>query len=356
MRLIVCFFLMVSTASQAQLTQVQQKAFNNFIDYANQSADEVTAVVKSIQQYYPTLYQQRAMVQPRYTCPVQQNDYYLNLAIQESKALPVATSTILLEKLKTVREAAEKIDATCKALDTYHKLQDYKQDNFEKAYLLIGEIEVLVKRYQQNQQALNQTIEKLFYAAAAYSESHVYYKTDMLMRKHIAQEKLLLDAWTFNIKEEVHTGWPVDKLKNSIAESAIQADVFAAYNPVLKYPTSSMYTSFKTSLSDMLRTKRAGLDGNNFEAQKTDKHSNDAYMNLINYYNGALVSNYNTFIQFARGDGYQGLKAIKYVPAFEVRTQPVSVMVSVSPFIDIQHTPIHGQPKRQLFQKMLSKP
>jgi Mg-chelatase subunit ChlD len=61
---------------------------------------------------------------------------------------------------------------------------------------------------------------------------------------------------------------------------------------------------------------------------------------LINYFNGALVSDYNTFIDFAQGDNYYGLKSIQYVSLFEIRAQEKVVEVSVKPFTDIPHTTI----------------
>ena len=52
------------------------------------------------------------------------------------------------------------------------------------------------------------------------------------------------------------------------------------------------------------------------------------------------MSDHNTFIQFAEGDGYHGLKSIKFVPLFEIRTSEKTVDVSVKPFKDIPRTPV----------------
>jgi Mg-chelatase subunit ChlD len=95
-----------------------------------------------------------------------------------------------------------------------------------------------------------------------------------------------------------------------------------------------------------LEVKRSGLDGYNFEAKKSDKHSNDVYLSLINYYNGTLVSDYNTFVEFSARDGYYGLKIMNYIPLFEIRTQIKTVSVEVKPFDDIVHTSLNIQPQK----------
>lgn len=335
--------LLLSTSGFAQvITSAQQKALNSYVDYASQSADEVTAVVKSIIAYYPTIHQKSARESPRYTCPVQLEDYYLNNAVSQSKALSATLSTPLNTRLKDLRGAAEKIDAKCKALDTYHKLEDYKQDNFAKAETLISELQILVGDYKKKQNALQIELEAAYKKLTSSVPENAYHKADGMMRAEVAREKSFLDTWSFNLKEDVHTGWPVDKLEQSILDTDAQLTALQKFKPVLKYPASSMWTSFQGSLGSMLSSKRSGLDEYNFEAKKSDKHSNDVYLGLINYFNGTLVSDQNTFIQFAQGDGYYGLKTIKYFPLFEIRTQPKVIEVIVKPFKDIPRSPITG--------------
>ena len=89
--LLLLFF--VSTSSLAQMiTSAQQKALNSFVDYANQSADETAAVVQSIIDYYPRIHQKSSWGAPRYTCPVQLDDYYYNTALAQTKGMSAAMS------------------------------------------------------------------------------------------------------------------------------------------------------------------------------------------------------------------------------------------------------------------------
>lgn len=345
MRLFILLFLVhVSTLSVGQITTVQQKALNSCVEYANQSAEEVTAVVKSIITYYPTIHQKRSFGAPRYTCPVQLEDYYWNNAINQIKGLSPVISTALNTRLRELRDASEKIDAKCKALDTYHKLEDYKQDDFAKAQALINELQILVSDYRKKQSILLTELESSYKKLTTGAAQNAYHKADEMMRAQVAKEKTFLDSWTFNINEDVHTGWSVEKLEQSILDTDAQLNALQRFKPVLQYPASSMWTSFQSSLSSVLSTKRSGLDEYNFEAKKSDKHSNDVYLGLINYVNGTLVSDYNAFIQYADQNNYHGLKLINYVPAFEIKTQAKSVEVDVKKFKDISHTPLSVAP------------
>ncbi len=138
----------------------------------------------------------------------------------------------------------------------------------------------------------------------------------------------------------MHTGWLVDTLIQNILDSDTRLTALHQLDLKLQYPTSSKWTSFQASLYSILDLKRNGLDAYNFEAKKSDKHSNDVYLGLINYFNGALIADQNMFTKFAEQQGYYALKIIDYLPVFEVRTRQEAVTVFVDPFVDIPRRPI----------------
>ncbi len=342
--IILLFLLQLSFESVSQISAAQQKALNSYVEYANHSAEEVTSVVKSIIDYYPAIHRKNSWGPPRYSCPVQLEDYYLNAAIGQTKIFSPPVSTSLTNKLKELRAAAEKIDGVCKTIDTYHKLEDFKSDNFAKAETLVSELQILLADYRKRQNALQIELESVYKKINSSAIQNAYHKSDVLMRDQVARERSLLDTWTFNLKEEVHTGWPTEKLEESILQTDAELKNLQKFKPVLQYPASSMWMSFQSSLASVLGTKRAGLDEYNFEAKKSDKHSNDVYLGLINYFNGTLVSDYNTFLQYAEQNNYHGLKLILYVPAFEIRTMVEKPEIAVKKFRDITRTPVAVQP------------
>jgi Ca-activated chloride channel homolog len=349
----VIFLLLVhiSFVSTSQVTPAQQKALNSYVDYANQSSEEVAAIVKSIIAYYPSIHRKSSWGAPRYVCPVQLDDYYYNNAVSLGKSLSATVSTPLVAKLTALRAASEKIDVACKALDTYHKLEDYKQDNFAKAETLINEMQLLLADYAKKQQALQGELETQYKKLLGATSQTAYHKADNMMRTQVAKEKAFLDLWTFNLKEEVHTGWPVEKLQQSILDTDTQLAAMQKFKPSIEYPASSMWSNFQSSLGSVLTSKRSGLDEYNFEAKKSDAHSNDVYLGLINYFNGTLISDYNMFIQYAQQNSYHGLKLINYTPIFEIRIAEKKVDVDVKKFKDNTRTPIAVTPQKTAVPK-----
>ncbi|RAV99845.1 VWA domain-containing protein [Pseudochryseolinea flava] len=345
--LLLAMLVFLALSAQAQvITPLQQKALNAHVDYANQSADEMTAVVKSIIDYYPSLKQKRSWGPPRYTCPVQLEEYYAKTALALQKNIPATSLAKIQPAMRALQDAAAKIDEQCKALDTYHKLEDYKQDNFAKALTIIENIPPLLKSYKEKQRALNTALEDAYKKLNAGAPQGVYAKSDAAIRRQVQAERNLIDQWTFNIAREVHTGWPVEKLEASIMQTDQALVSLKSSTPALKYPASSMWTSFQGSLSDILEEKRRGLDQYTYEAKKSDEYSNRVYMDLINYFNGGVLTNYNTFLQFSEGNGYHGLKAIKYFPLYEIRTQSQVENISVKPFEDIPHHAVSFPPAK----------
>jgi Mg-chelatase subunit ChlD len=322
------------------ITLVQEKALNNYVEYANHSADEVSAVVKRIASYYPTIHQKRAYSAPRYTCPVQPEEYYFNNALKESKSLPASMQAVLNQNLKDLREVAGQVDANCKALDTYHKLEDYKQDNYEKAVSLIRTLGHMLHEYRKKQAELEEALTSSFKKMTSTLSSNPYHQANNLMHDEVARERRFLDLWSLNLEYETHTGWPVEELKITILDTDASIKSMQRGNYALKYPASSMWTQFVASMGSVLQVKRTGLDEYNFEAKKSDEHSNQVYLDLINYFNGTLVANQNSFIQYAEQNGYFGLKTIRYFPLFVINSVPGVVSVSVTPFTDIPHVPV----------------
>lgn len=339
MRATFIMLLLVSVSLSHAQTPGQQKALNNYADFANHSADEVAAVVMSVIQYYPSL-QSKSSGGRRYTCPIQLEDYYHKTALAESKVLPAAVATGLSKRLNDLHGAGEKVDEKCKALDTYHKLEDYKKDNYAQARKIIDDLQNAVRDYRTKQDALAVELEAAFKKINPTAEQGNYGKADAMLKKEIARERAFLDNWTFNLNESVPTGWPAEKLQQSIAETADGLATLKKQQPALKYPASSMWSNFQESLSSVLEAKRNAQDEYNHEAKKSDRHGNDTYLGLINYFNGTLVADQNTFIQYASNDGYPGLKAIKYFPMFEIRSEVVAQAVTVKPFADYPRTPL----------------
>ena len=329
MKKLIFIILWIPNLAFAQLTVTQQTAFNAAGNYANKSAAEITDVVKSIISYKE---RKGTNIYP-FTCPVQQDQYHFgNASTLLEKLGPLGVD--VLAKIKLLKTAADKIDEQCKNLDTYHKLEDYKKDNYAGANKIIEQIGVLVKDYKKKQDALSLELEPLNRNGLPAP----YRETDKRMQRHIAEEKKLLDQLTFNLNEDIHTGWITEKIQQNVVELDATLAEMKRIKPPINYPASSMWPNFVEGVGEILESKRTALDGYNNDAKKSDRHTNQFYLDLINYYNGILVADHHTFIEFSQRDGYYGIGALAYVPGFEFKTAAENVSVDVAPFKDIPRT------------------
>ena len=119
-------FAICCHTAYSQITNAQQSALNSYVDYANQSAKEISLVVENLRSYYESVNQKRSWGGPRFSCPVQPDVYYFGNATQLGKSLNAPGLSVKFQNLK---QLADSIDFRCKQLDTYYKLEDYKQDN-----------------------------------------------------------------------------------------------------------------------------------------------------------------------------------------------------------------------------------
>lgn len=297
-------------------------------DYANNSSEEVSDVVQSLISYYPRLQQKKSMMTPNYVCPVQLDQYYYDKALKESSALG---NSPLVAAIKDVRAAAEKLDGKCKGLETYHKLEDYKNDNFEGARKLIDEMLASIAEYHVKQGVLIGELEKV----QKRIPSHSYTQASDMMRTQLQRERAFIQMFSFNLRAEIHTGWLTQQLEKSILETDEAIKQMERFAPKMNYPASSMWPSFIEGLKSILEAKRTGLDQYNFEAKKSDEHSNGVYLSLINYYNGVLVSDYNTFLGFASGDKFFAVPVIKVHPVAEIRMQQKTEELKIVAYHDV---------------------
>jgi Ca-activated chloride channel homolog len=339
MRIIVSIlFIVTTTHLVAQVSSVNQKSLNAYSAYANRSGEEVSDIVGTIFKQYEILvskYPDRA----RYTCPFQMDDYFLTTVTTQSKNSAAITAQIK-SAFESLRSAEKKVDEKCKALDTYYKLEDYKRDNYQQARILIEELKPIVVTYRQSYSALQSELEN-GYKTIRGTASTSYSSTDQRLLAIISKERAFLDNWKLNFHISNYSGWSAKKLQQSITQSASLLEELSAQKPSLEYPASSMWEHFKEVYGEYIDVKRRALDEHNYEATKDDKHNNEVYLNLINYFNGTLVADYNTFLQFSERDGYYGLTTLKYVPAFDIIKEAQSTAVEVKPFTDLPSDPVN---------------
>lgn len=341
-RFLILFLLLSNMLAAQSLTDVQQKALNGYMEVANRSAQEVTSIGKSLQSIYADVqvYRKDKRRPLRgYTCPSEFDESLYTLAVTGSSVLGIENAGSLNAKAKSLNDLWNTLDQQGKALEIYFRLEDYKRDDFKDFEKLVDEVLNLIREYRKAQDQLTEQLEKAFYKLQPNHDANDNHKAVRLMREQIKREKAVLDLWTCNLNEGTHTGWPVEKIQQHVLENDKQIEKLRQSKPALKYPASSMYPSFIEGLESLQNTKRNGIDEYTFEKRSSDKHSNDLYFSLINYYNGILIADFNTFSKFALQDGYRGVYAPLYVPAFEIRREKKEIKMEVVPYQEINRAP-----------------
>lgn len=331
----ILLLVVVPLLGHSQLTDTKQKAINNYIQLANHLTNELQSLGPSFVRYYQFLdeYKKGTRMPSSYVCKLSEEPYYYQEAIQSSSALG-SSGSVLLSKIEVLRKDYQKIDATCKAIEIYFRLNDYQSDKFQKFEELVMEASNLVAQYNLHLQEVHIESERLFALLQPYQATQPYHKADKVMRTQLAFERELIDSWIFNSAEEIHTGWAFEKAQKHVLDDEKKIDLLLKTSAGLQYPASSMVSSFVESIQSLQQTKKSGVDGYTYESQQSDKHSNDLYLNLINYYNNAAVSFYNNYINMAWQNGYRGIYSLNYVQQFSVRKEAKTIKIDVTPFSD----------------------
>lgn len=268
-----------------------------------------------------------------YTCGIAERKYYFEEAQKTASALG-SSGTSFITKAEAARTTWLKVDETCKTIEIYFRLKDYEKDNFQRFEELVNTIEKQVKDYSNAVKEVYIEAEKLYARLQPYNAASPYHKANKLMRDQLVFEKELLDACTFNIREDVHTGWPVEKVEKHILDDVRKIEVLKNRVTGIQYPASSMYNSFVEGMESLQSTKRNGVDGYTYENQQSDGHSNNVYKNLINYYNNVGVSFYENFIKQSSSGGFRGIYYLNFVPLFSIRSVVKEINLEVTPFAD----------------------
>lgn len=340
--LVMLLCLLPTTVLYCQnLTDQHAKALNNYVALVNHLNQELTGLGPALTSVYEQLQLQQKKGNSRpvtpYVSKVDANQYYFDEVEKTGPALGNKGTGVSM-KAKQFITSFKAIDKTCKEMEIYFRLKDYETDNFKKVNDFLSILVAEIHQYKKDVEAFDKELSKLYFSLQPYTSGNPYQKTEQLMRDQLAFEKTLIDTWTYNLAESNYTGWPNDAMEKHIPESETKIVTLGKNLDLVKYPASSQYKSFISSVESLQETKRHGIDGNTYESQQSDGYSNNLYHNLINYYNNAAISFYNNYNKMALQNGFRGLDYVTYVPAFDLRTESKTINTNVTPYIDLPYT------------------
>jgi uncharacterized protein YegL len=328
-----------AAALQEANTSLAQ-ALNNYVEFINHAVDEAASILSGVQNYYEAAQTWKKGKSSSIRLPRPDGaleEFYYHKAQTENTSLPPAEAKLLNEKAQAVWHALEKLDEQYKALEVYIRLEEYKGDKLQQGDKLLAGLQTQLVLFRKSCHSLYEQVGTSYHKTSIYHESSPYEQAARAMLAVLIQEQKVLDAWSYNLAEEVPTGWPLETFQQSVAADNPYLTTFKQAPAAIAYPASSMYTGFGSAISSLQQVKRQAIDDYTYQAKQSDKHGNEVYKSLLNYYNNDLLVNYNQFVFYARQQGQYLIAAPKYCPSFEIRTQAkqASHARAPQPFRDI---------------------
>jgi hypothetical protein len=308
--------------SQSKLPTWHQ-VLNGYVDFLSNATDDAHNRLEAVRSYYASAqyYRAHGNFGLRAVATRTLNDYHYQTARKDNGRLAGAEAVALQSGADRVWEALNALDEKCKELETYVRLKDYQQDGMRGSDAMLHELEGLFAAFSREKEHLWREVETIYGHYHPASSADPGLQLALSMRQVLDSEKALLDAMVLYLDEDKPADWPVELVQKHIAESEKAVARFARVPDDIQYPADDMVKSFRSALIDMLGVKRNALDEYTFEARKSARHGNEAYLQLHNHFNNSLLSFYAAFVNYSR-PAYKLLAYPKAAPRFAI-TPPV---------------------------------
>jgi Ca-activated chloride channel family protein len=299
-RLLLLFYFFCTYHGVQAQHEAPQQSLNHYVEFLSKSADVVTNRFNMLRVYQEDAnrYRKKPDVSLRLPSSGPLEEFYYNKAL-EAKAVTASEKQQLNASTRSAWELLNKLDETGKALETYVRLNAYKDDNLKKSDALVAEMQSLFGKFSKNKTAFYQQIQSIYHRYQPYSASDPYLSTEKEMEQVLLSQQQLLDSLPFYLNEENRFEWPVARVQQSmLRDEKLLAD-FGKLQAKLAYPASDMVGSFKSVLQAMQSIKSNAIDDHNFAAKQSARHGNEVYVSLMNRYNQDLLANHKAFINYS---------------------------------------------------------
>lgn len=312
-----CFFVLlfifaIQCPAVVAQTESAPRSLNHYITFLDKSTEVVTERFKMLSDYQAAVnqFRQKPGVALRLSSsgPLEESNYK---KARSAQALSNAEKEQLNAGAKTIWELLNELDMACKQLETHVHLKSYEGDNFKKSDQLVEEIQTLINQYSVKKDAFYQEIRQAYHQHQPFTAADPYLLTEKAMEQVLLSQQHLLDSLPYYIDAKIRSDWPVERVRKSMLEDEQFLANIAHTQSQLQYPASDALASFKSALATIQSAKRNAIDGYTFAARQSAEYGNDAYLNLLNYFNNDLLAFYKSFVNYS-----QTAKRLLYFPAF----------------------------------------
>ena len=289
------------TGPVAAQQEAPQTSLNHYIEFLSESSELVIRRFKMLRDYQEDVsrYRKRPDYGIRLPSSGPLEEYYYKKAIH-GLGLEAGKRAQLNAGTENVWKVLNKLDETCKALETYVRLKDYERDNLKKSDALTAEMQSLFERYAHDKNALYAQIRQIYAGIQNRAATDPYIVTERAMGEVIAAQQRLLEALPYYLNEETKTEWPVALVRQSMLDDEKALATIGSTASQLQYPASDMVGTFKSALASMQDIKRRALDDHNFAAQQSAQHGNAVYLSLVEQFNHDMLEFYKAFVGYSK--------------------------------------------------------
>ncbi|SEJ84478.1 Protein of unknown function [Dyadobacter sp. SG02] len=297
--LIIFFAFIISPVAAQQ--EAPQTSLNHYIEFLSQSSELVIRRFKMLRDYQDDVSRYRK--KPDYGLRLPSSGpleaYYYQKALH-GLGVEAGKRKQLNAGLENVWKVLNKLDETCKALETYVRLKDYERDNLKKSDGLVAEMQSLFERYAHDKNALYTQIQQVYAGVQNRPSTDPYIVTEKAMGEIVAAQQRLLEALPYYLNEENKAEWPVALVRQSMLDDEKALATIGNTASQLEYPASDMVGTFKSALASMQDIKRRALDDHNFAAQQSAQHGNAVYLSLVEQFNHDMLEFYKAFVGYSK--------------------------------------------------------
>lgn len=296
--LILFAFIIRPIAAQQEAPQT---SLNHYIEFLSESSEMVIHRFEMLRAYQEdvTRYRKKPDYGLRLPSSGPLEEYYYKKA-SGGLGVEAGKRKQLNAGLENAWKLLNKLDETCKALETYVRLKDYERDNLKKSDALVAEMQSLFERYAHDKNALYTQIRQVYLDVQNRPATDPYIVTEKAMGEVIASQQRLLEALPYYLNEETKAEWPAALVRQSMLDDEKALATIGNTASQLQYPASDMVGTFKSALASMQDIKRRALDDHNFAAQQSAQHGNEVYMSLVKQFNQDMLEFYKAFVGYSK--------------------------------------------------------
>ncbi len=325
--LIVClansFFLSLDSHSQDGINNLA--ALDSYAEFIHESNKWLLQKLRCTKDFYKqTQFQKRMQssdkntnasrrLYARFDCAGLVNEYKFKKA-QETGGNLFARSA------KKIWGLLQKVNSKLQAIDTYCKLETYKEDLFKESDHLLEEVGNVYLEIQQEIDSVNVLVFK-----SNHPNGNQYHSAAKLMASFIEREKKFLKTFTLKFNDKLYTGWDTTLIRKNVEFNLEYKNKLKQVNLQggTHYDAKQQFYHFQRGVDYLIDSKMLAMNQFYMNGYSSDEFKNRFYLEWFKAYGVELERNYALFLKRSRVDNNKYRYIASFTPQLSFDTESV---------------------------------